>query len=108
MIDTLINRALIMGLIAATAIAGAAWLDGKAKARRIAELNTELTTAKADNAALDALAAALPRIERRSRDALAAINAAGERTSDACLSDPRIIAYYDGFRLRDAERHAAP
>lgn len=103
---------LLKGAALAAVVAGVAafsfYQDGKAKAREIETLQGQLTMANSTTQALTELASRRGRAEANYDDVIAAINAAGERTSDACLSDPRVRAYYDGFQLRHDARSAAP
>ena len=101
MFDTLVNRGLMASALAAAVLAFGLWRDGKAKADRITDLEGQVAEQRADAAALRTLAERRPQVEIRYRDGLAAVNAAGERTSDACLSDPRIAAAYRALGLHD-------
>lgn len=107
MLDSLVNRALTVVAIAAAVSALGFYVDGRVKAARIETLQGELKSSRASEAAAEVLAVRRPQSEARYGDILAAINAASERTSNACLTDPRVRAYYDGLSVRDAERRAA-
>lgn len=94
MLDSWLSRALAVVALAAAALALAFWMDGKMKAARIDDLEGQVKEQSADAAALRVLAERRPAVEIRYRDGLAAVNAAAPETSDACLTDPRIVAAY--------------
>lgn len=94
------ERILSLALVIAVAAAGAFYLDAKAKADRIEKLEAQVLEQRADKVALLTVANALPQIDRRFRSTMAAINAAGDRTSEACLNDPRVRASNAALRLR--------
>lgn len=108
MLKGFLLRGLALAAIAASVAALVLWRDVEAKTREISTLRDQLTVANSTTAALTILAQRRPQAETEFADVMAAINAAGERTSDACLADPRIRAFYDGYGVRDAARRSPP
>lgn len=100
----MIQGLLLRGVALAAVVAGVAafgfWMDASAKAARIHDLEGQVAEQRADAAAMRVIATRAPQIEVRYRNARAAVDAAGERTSDACLNDPRVRAAYATLRLR--------
>lgn len=108
MLEKIIAPAATLAAIAAGVLAFWFYAQNEAKADRIVELEIQAWTRDADNRALAVLAAERPRVEREYRDALAAVAAAGERTSDACLTDPRVLAAYRAIGLQHNDGADAP
>jgi hypothetical protein len=101
MLNMLLTRGMALALLGLSAFALVMWTDNQGKAREITRLEGQVVTANADKEAFEELARQRPQVEIRYRDGLAAVAAAGERTSDACLADPRIRAAYAAIGLRN-------
>lgn len=102
-LNNIVSQGLALAAVAAGVLAFWLYVDNERKADRIVELTSQVVAASANAAAYQVQAEQRPQVEIRYRDAVEAVNAAGERTSDACLTDPRVRAAYDAVRRMRAQ-----